>query len=146
MRSRISSSSRFPTDLLHLLRLWSTRKEIPSFPMSYRCEGRLRTNNHVTPSSTDQIANNRAYSDLISTRCLIWSDLHVIWSGTVMNLSGMNRERVWTWIGSWPASADFLCWERVRRERVCINALGTVGDKAWNQWNHGTSAKPWNEW
>jgi hypothetical protein len=20
-----------------------------------------------------------------------------------------------------------------------------VGDKAWNQWNHGTSAKPWNE-
>jgi hypothetical protein len=23
--------------------------------------------------------------------------------------------------------------------------ISMVGDKAWNQWNHGTSAKPWNE-
>jgi hypothetical protein len=34
------------------------------------------------------------------------------------------------------------------RARSCMycRQSGTVGDKSWNQWNHGTSAKPWNEW
>jgi hypothetical protein len=26
-----------------------------------------------------------------------------------------------------------------------LSVFHPVGDKAWNQWNHGSSAKPWNE-
>jgi hypothetical protein len=32
------------------------------------------------------------------------------------------------------------------QRRISTLHYDMVGDKAWNEWNHGTSAKPWNEW
>jgi hypothetical protein len=42
------------------------------------------------------------------------------------------------------SSDDFLPWHSVECWPICATRM--VGDKAWNQWNHGTSAKPWNSW